>query len=114
MIDLDRVDLYESRTRLVGSRDLFSVSEVYHENSKIAEWAPRIALTPESILVAPTGFKRYIYAPKEPLPEPRRERPVFAAMVHRRSCREYANVPLVVDAVSVLAFHGLGVLEGRR
>ena len=47
---LDR-DAEEVRQRLTGTRNLFSVSELFHENSKIVAAAPGLALSPESLAV---------------------------------------------------------------
>jgi SagB-type dehydrogenase family enzyme len=116
MIDVDRTDLSEVRARLIGSRSLFSVSEIYHENSKITTSAPRIALSSESILVAPTGFKRYVYAERVELPAPegKAELNVWSAIANRRSSRLYSSAALGLDAISTLIFYGQGVLEGHR
>lgn len=114
MTELDRVDLYEARTRLLGSRNLFSVSELFHENSKIVSCAPGISQSSESILVAPTGFKRYAHASQVSLPEPKRRGEVFSAILDRQSCRKYSSTPVGVDVLSVLAFHALGISAGHR
>jgi SagB-type dehydrogenase family enzyme len=110
----DRVDPYEARTRLLGARDLFSVSELFHENSKIVSCAPRISQSSESILVAPNGFKRYVHVAQVSLPEPKRGEEIFSAILHRQSWREYSSAPVGVDVLSVLAFHALGVSAGHR
>src|ERR1700752_4745556 len=109
MTDLDRLDIYHTRARLVGSRNLFSVSELFHENSKIMSCAPRISQSSESILVAPSGFKRYVHVAQVSLPEPKRGEEIFSAILHRQSWREYSSEPVGIDVLSVLAFHALGV-----
>jgi SagB-type dehydrogenase family enzyme len=114
MTDLDRLDLYETRARLVGSRNLFSVSELFHENSKIVSCAPRISQSSESILVALNGFKRYVHAEQVTLAEPQRRQPVLSAIVERQSCRRYSSAQIGVDVLSVLAFHALGISAGHR
>lgn len=106
-------DPAEIRARLVGSRNLFSVSELYHENSKITRSAPRIAQSTESILVAPSGFKRYVHSPPRDLPPPGADGSSLLSVLRaRRSCRTYAGEPLSLEAVSELAFHALGTPDG--
>ena len=108
------VDLQDTRGHLLGSRNLFSVSEMFHENSRITESAPGIALSQNSIAVAPSGYKRYVHAPTIALPQPRfASADVRAAIVGRQSCREYRNAGLSVDAVSTLAFSAMGQLAAQ-
>lgn len=104
----------EIRARLVGARNLFAISELYHENSKIVASASGISQSAESILVAPSGFKRYQYAQQTGLPAPggsREAAGVLSAIVDRRSCRTYSGAQLRLDAVSDLLFHSLGMLD---
>lgn len=111
MADLSKLDASEARARLVGSRDLFSVSELFHENSKITPSARGIVLSAESILVAPRGFKRYVHSPRTPLPESRVDEPssLWAAISQRRSCRTYSGEAIGLESISELTFHSLGM-----
>lgn len=106
----------ELRERLVGERSLFSVSELYHENSKLSPVAPRIEQSAESLLAAPTGFKRYANAPRIALP-PIGHLPdagLFQTMAKRRSRRDFAASPLGLDTVAALLFHAAGTTDGRQ
>ena len=96
---------------------MFSVSELYHENSKITTTAPGISLSAESIMVAPTGFKRYMHAERKSLPPPGTgtSADILAAIVKRRSCRQYSGAPLKLESISELLFYALGISgEYRR
>lgn len=107
-------DMSEARERLVGSRHLFSVSELYHENSKITLSMPTVSQSAESIRVATGGFKRYVHAPRFPLPPPQaHQRPasLWAAIIERRSRREYSTLPLGLQFVSELVFFTLGTSD---
>jgi SagB-type dehydrogenase family enzyme len=110
-------DISKIRGRLLGERNLFSVSELFHENSRISRSAPRIAQSPQSALVAPTGFKRYIYAPRVALPDPRAAgtESVWDIMTSRRSVRSYSGRDIDLQCVSDLAFYALGTPDkGKR
>ena len=110
----DRSELYAP---LLGSRNLFSVSELYHENSKITSSAPGIALSAESIIVAPTGFKRYMHAERKSLPPAGTgtSSATLSAIVERRSCRQYSGTALKLEDLSELLFYSLGISgEYRR
>lgn len=117
MPDLNQADISEVRARLLGERNLFSVSELFHENSRICRSAPRMAQSPQSMLVAPAGFKRYVYAPRIALPEPRAAGTgtVWEAIVARRSSRDYSGREIGLECVSDLAFYALGTPDrGQR
>jgi SagB-type dehydrogenase family enzyme len=104
-------DVSDVRARLVGTRNLFSVSELYHENSKITRSAPGMAQSAESIRVAPDGFKRYMHAPHVALPAPRANQPssLWDVILQRRSCRTYSGESIGLESVSDLAFYALGL-----
>lgn len=110
---MTKTDLSETRARLVGGRNLFSISELYHENSKITSSAPGIAQSAESILVAPNGFKRYIHAQRTDLPAPGAGpvSSILSAIVSRRSSRQYSAGALKLDTVSDLLFYSLGTSD---
>jgi SagB-type dehydrogenase family enzyme len=113
MSTLSQADAAEARSRLVGNRSLFSISELYHENSKITAGAPGIAQSAESVRVAPSGFKRYVFSPNTALPPPAAEAgSILSAISSRRSCREYSGLPLTLQAMSTLLFHASGTPDG--
>jgi SagB-type dehydrogenase family enzyme len=111
-----QVDVHEARRRLVGSRDLFSISELFHENSKITQAASRVAQSIESIAVAPHGFKRYRYAIGIALPAQRGDlpAPLWEAITDRRSCRLYAGTEIALQQLSDLVFLTNGTQDGGR
>ncbi|MER8523668.1 SagB/ThcOx family dehydrogenase [Mesorhizobium sp. M1076] len=113
MPDPHGTDISKIRNRLLGERNLFSVSELFHENSRISRSSPRIAQSAQSALVAPAGFKRYIYAPRIALPDPRTaERDsIWDNMASRRSVRSYSGQEIDLQRVSDLAFYALGTTE---
>jgi SagB-type dehydrogenase family enzyme len=100
----------EYRRQLVGSRDLFSISELYHENSRIIAEARGIAQSAESIMVASVGFKRYVHSLRTALPAESvdRKSAIFSAIVKRRSCRTYTGAAIPLEALSDLIFYSLG------
>lgn len=110
------IKVMEARKQLVGDRDLFSVSELCHENSKITAAAPGVAISREVIRVAPSGFKRYQHAKCTPLPEPKPlDGNLWDSVIGRRSCRTYSGRPLEIEQLGTLAFlmHGIQA-SGRR
>lgn len=116
MPDLLPVDVSDARSRLLGERNLFSVSEIFHENSKINQCAPSFAQSASSALVAPTGFKRYIYAPRKALPAARAvdTASLWKTMSGRRSIRHYSGGNVSIECISDLAFYALGTAEGGQ
>jgi SagB-type dehydrogenase family enzyme len=105
----------ELRDRLVGERGLFSISELYHENSKLTPTAPRVAQSAEAVLAAPSGFKRYVHAPRFALPALGRhsDMGLISTMSGRRSRRSYVKGTLGLDAVSTLLFCAAGTIDGQ-
>lgn len=106
-------NLSEISARLTGERNPFSISELYHENSKIVSSAPGIPHSVESILIAPNGFKRYQYAQRTRLPSPE-EQPascLLSAISDRRSCRQYSDNAIKLEAVSELLYYSLGISD---
>ena len=116
MRDAMRNEVALARERLVGDRNLFSVSEMFHENSKIIEAAPRFAVSAESIAVAPDGFKRYLHAARVTLPKPQTSGkvPLIDAVLRRRSCRHYSGTPIGLGDLSDLLFLTAGTQDGDR
>jgi SagB-type dehydrogenase family enzyme len=102
-----------ARARLVGERDLFSISELYHENSRIIAAAPGSAQSRESILIAPAGFKRYVHAERTAAMPSRTDLsvPLSDAILQRRSCRVYSDESLRAAVVADLAFYAIGISE---
>ncbi len=110
MTDLSTDDLAGVRARLVGSRDLFSISELYHENSKITPSTCRFVQGAASMLAAPDGFKRYLHAPQVNLPAPGADRPcsLREAILGRRSCRAYSGGAIALGALADLVYYAAG------
>ena len=102
------------RDTLVGSRDLFSLSEIYHENSKIASDAPGMYQSAESSQVAADGFKRYSHASFHTLPSPVNELHASLGNVirERRSIRCYTSDVLELNTLSSLIHHTFGLVSG--
>lgn len=109
------VYLQDERDKLLGGRNLFSVSEMFHENSRITECAPGVAISPGSIAVAPCGFKRYVHVPTTALPPPHfASADVEAALVGRQSCRDYRHAAVSMEAVGTLAFSAMGQVGAQN
>lgn len=106
----ERSDIEEVRTRLVGGRSMFSVSELFHENSKIIAAAPQLVLSAEATRVAPDGFKRYVHARQVALPPPRAVAgaSLWDAITQRRSCRSHSGAGIAAGDIADLAFYALG------
>lgn len=107
-------ELHELSEGLVGSRSLFSVSELYHENSKIVAAAPGIAHTPEALAVGSTGFKRYTYVETVDLPPARLPHALLEPVFARRSARTYGSAALQLSDVAELAYSACGFAENRH
>ncbi|HEY5724051.1 MAG TPA: SagB/ThcOx family dehydrogenase [Allosphingosinicella sp.] len=103
----------DARDELVGERNLFSVSEMFHENSRITGAAPRLPDRAGARIVAPTGFKRYVHSPRLVLPAARRNPigDVGEAIRRRRSCRYYCGAELSLQQLAELLFLTLGCHE---
>lgn len=106
----------EARDDLVGSRNLFSISELFHENSRITAAAPGVAQSAGAATVAPQSYKRYLHSPRIALPavsfDPMGD--VLAAVVDRRSCREHCGEPLLPRHLSQLCFLTAGCQAKHR
>ncbi len=105
-------DVSDDLTQLVGARNSFSISELYHENSKIAPSGSRIVQSESALRAAANGFKRYRHALHINLPsvdQNEDQLSVFSAIVNRRSHREYSAKPLELKALSELAFYTCGM-----
>lgn len=116
MSDLEHsdTDTGDDPTQLAGARNLFSISELYHENSRITPSNSRIVQSESALRAAPNGFKRYRYAPHIELPSVDRNEDqfsVFSAIVMRRSRREYSAKPLELKTLSELAFYTCGMVN---
>jgi SagB-type dehydrogenase family enzyme len=108
--------LEEARDDLVGARNLFSVSELFHENSRITAAAPKMAQSPGAATVAPQSFKRYLHSPRTALPEVLHDPigDVLDAVVRRRSCREHSGAALLPGHLSQLCFLAAGCRADDR
>jgi SagB-type dehydrogenase family enzyme len=109
-------DVSEACRRLVGDRDLFSVSELYHENSKIVASAAHFGTSTGAMSVASHGFKRFQHMDLESLPSPRPlDASLSVAITMRRSCRSFDGRPLALADIADLTFLALGSQgPGRR
>lgn len=108
------IDTTEARRTLVGQRDLFAPSELFHENSKITAAAAHFALSDGAQSVSARGFKRFQHALQEPLPEPA-EAGLAAAVRARRCCRVFDGRAVSLADISDIAFLMLGSQSaGRR
>jgi len=90
-------------------KPLESVSELYHEHSKIRASAPGFAITAEAAAVMRAGFKTYNATEVLPLPHgPELQMPLGRAIQERRSVRTYAGTPLRPEAIGTLLRHAWG------
>jgi SagB-type dehydrogenase family enzyme len=108
-------EVSEARHCLVGDRDLFSLSELYHENSKIVAGAARSAASASAMNVSTHGFKRFQHAIVQSLPAPRPlEMPLGTTISARGSCRIFDGRPLSLADVADLAFFAVGTQSPDR
>lgn len=110
------IDTAAARRTLVGERDLFAPSELFHENSKITASAAHFTLGAAAQSVSARGFKRFQHAQGEPLPPPSPAGSgVAAAIAARRSCRMFDGRRLALSDLSDLLFlMGGSPAPGRR
>jgi SagB-type dehydrogenase family enzyme len=96
----------EARRTLVGDRDMFSVSELFHENSKIIPAAPRFSISAEVASISTLGTKRYQHACSISLPLLRSDisSALFNTIVSRRSCRNFDGTPITIADLSDIVF----------
>jgi SagB-type dehydrogenase family enzyme len=107
-------DLTEARRRLLGARDLFAPSELFHENSKITASAAHFTMSAGAQSVAARGFKRFQHARREPLPRPVHDQ-LADVITARRSCRAFSGAALALSDLSHLTYLALGTQgDGRR
>ena len=111
------IDVSETRRQLVGDRDLFSPSELFHENSKITAAAAHFTMSASAQVIAAKGFKRFQHTQTDPLPRPGDcgASALADAIASRRSCRAFNGQPVSLHDISLLAFLTMGSQEnGRR
>lgn len=92
--------------------DLFSISEVYHENTKDRpQVAPLLSNIPQHQGAWYRAFKKYPHRPRVELqvPSPRACPGLEEAIQRRRSIREYSGEQLSLDELSRLLFFGNGI-----
>ncbi|WP_049763421.1 SagB family peptide dehydrogenase [Cereibacter sphaeroides] len=107
-------DLTAARRQLLGARDLFAPSELFHENSKITASAAHFTMSAGALTVAARGFKRFQHALREPLPRADHDR-LADIITARRSCRAFNGAPIALSDLSSLAYLAMGAQgEGRR
>jgi SagB-type dehydrogenase family enzyme len=115
-MDLTIADVDEARERLVGARNMFSVSEVFHENSRIIAAVPGFVQAAAAATVAPHGFKRYLHMPRTRLP-PVADAPIGDlgdAIRRRRSSRSHGGASLSQQQLATLAFLTIGCQADNR
>lgn len=95
--------------------NLFSISELYHENTKDRKQvAPLLSNIPQQEAVWYQAFKKYPHRPKIALevPAPSNACPgLEEAIQRRRSMREFSGEPLSLDELSRLLFFGNGITK---
>lgn len=112
---MNATNLQDVRDELLGGRNLFSVSEIFHENSRITEAAPGIAISTSSIAAAPNGFKRYVHAPTTFLPAPRfADASLAEVIVGRQSRRDYNCMTVSLQEMGTLAYAAVGRQESSQ
>jgi SagB-type dehydrogenase family enzyme len=101
---------------LIGPPRLDTISELYHENSKIQPSATAFAISPEVLHVMSAGYKRYELADVVELPDAREKltMPLGEAIRERRTIREFTGEHLPVEALGALLMHGFGESENFR
>jgi len=115
-MNLRIAEVDEARDKLLGSRNPFSVSEVFHENSRITAAAPGFAIVAGAQLAAPHGFKRYLHSPRTSLPAPSGEslQDLGSAIRRRRSCRTHSGRELSLRQLAEITFLTLGCQPDHR
>lgn len=111
-----------STGRQDAARAACSVSELFHENTKLAPLSYRWYCTEIGRLVkAPEGgkspYKIYSLGPQLPLPSVEPATPVERGIAGRRSGRAYDGSPLLPHELSRLLFYSYGLTDraqGRR
>lgn len=90
--------------QLTGEPQLDSLSELFHENTKILPRAKSFVISAEALLVMFQGFKSYDQAEIIELnrPDPNMTMPVGEAIHRRRSVREYSGKPLSLREINEL------------
>ena len=102
---------------------LFSISALYHENTKLSAWDAKIELTrlfgKAKRQTGAESFKTYPSARlKLKLPDVsgRTGAPFYQTIEKRRSIREYAPVPLTCEELAILLHYSCGItsrLDGQ-
>lgn len=110
-------EVSQARRQLVGERDLFAPSELFHENSKIFAAAAHFTMSASALSAAARGFKRFQHAKREPLPRTAQTgtSALASTMTSRRSCRAFNGQAVSLDDIASLAFLVMGShSDGRR
>ena len=97
---------------MVVEENLFSISEMYHENTKDrAQVAPIMAVVPQQRVVWYRAFKKYPHRPRVKLevPAPRVQPGMEETVQRRRSIREFTCEPLTLDELNRLIYFGNGI-----
>lgn len=99
--------------QLTGEPQLDSLSELFHENTKILPKAKGFMISAEALRVMSEGFKSYDQSEIIELnrTHPNLPMPLGEAIRRRRSIREYSSKPLSLIALSELLFCSSGQTE---
>ncbi|MGE5541638.1 MAG: hypothetical protein ACM3WT_01230, partial [Bacillota bacterium] len=92
--------------------DLFSISEIYHENTKDrARVTPIMGNIPQQRGVWYRAFKKYPHRPRIPLevPSPRPSPGLEEVIRGRRTIREFSGESLSLDELGALLYYGNGI-----
>ncbi len=99
--------------QLTGEPQLDSLSEIFHENTKILPRAKSFVISAEALLVMFQGFKSYDQAEVIELnkSDSNVSMPLKETIQRRRSVREYSGKPLSLLEINELLFSASGQAE---
>ncbi len=101
--------------KLGGKPSLFSVSEIFHENSKIRKGASSFVVSAEAAHAMSEGFKSYHFAPAVALPAgvDLDKASLGSCILSRKSVRNYSETPLTLSQISTLLAYCCRTIPGR-
>lgn len=102
--------------KLTGAPSLFSVSEIFHENSKIRKGASSFVISAEAAHAMSEGFKSYDLAAPVCLPQELslEKEDLAACILSRKSARTYSDDPLTLSHISTFLTYSCRELSGSR
>jgi SagB-type dehydrogenase family enzyme len=103
--------------QLTGKPSLFSVSEIFHENSKIHKGVSSFIISAEAIHAMSEGYKSYHFGPSIPLPmcDDPGSTSLSSCIKGRSSVRQYSQQPFSIDQLSaMLRYSSAESVPGRR